>query len=476
MAQDCTKMISEMQEVLNEADATIKKQEELLKLITAPPHKVGTVISTVPAQGTVVSTGNELMLVGTPMENIRPGETVTLSVKTGQIIDRLQLNPMGESGEVKLIHPNAVEVEIGGGLFMLQCDNTANIKLGDRVSVDGSRSVITAIIPQNESRFTLDAHVNVEWDEVGGLEDAKLQLQEAVEYPVKYRKQYEFYHKKPTKGILLYGPPGCGKTLLAKALATSLAKLAGQDEAGYIYVKGPEILDKYVGASEQIIRQLFKTARTYGEIKKTRAIIFIDEADAIMRKRGSGRSSDVEMTIVPSFLAEMDGMDDSETAPLILLATNRPDTLDSAITRDGRIDRKVKVDRPNQAAARNIFEIHLRKTPTAVQKDKLISLATEVAFHDRPMYHVTTKASSTPLVFHFRDMLSGAMVAGIVSRAVSSAFRRDIEKNKLSGIQESDVVSAVESAFREHIDMDHRELLLNFTEGQEVTNIKKVVV
>lgn len=256
--------------------------------------------------------------------------------------------------------------------------------------------------------------------------------------------------------------------MLAKALATSLAQLQGKDTPGYLYVKGPEILDKYVGATEQIIRQIFKAAREFGEKHGTRAVLFLDEADAVLRKRGSGKSSDIENTIVPAFLAEMDGLNDSATNPLVLLATNRPDSLDSAVTRDGRVDRKIKVGRPDKETVAAIFGIHLKDKPTKEDPEKLIAKAVSHLYKDRPMYRLQLKGQAEPVFFHFHHMLSGAMVAGIVDRAISSAFRRDLTAAKPLGILEADMLQAIDESFEESKGMDHDGDLAEHTEGMPI--------
>lgn len=272
--------------------------------------------------------------------------------------------------------------------------------------------------PLEVSRFAPDSIPNVKWEDIGGLEDAKRDFMEAIEMPYQNKDLYEFYKVKPIKGILLSGPPGCGKTMLGKAAARALASMHDKESVrtGFLYVKGPEILNMYVGQTEQTIRDMFFDAYRHKEEHGYPAIIFLDEADAILAARGT-RSVGIGNTIVPAFLTEMDGLE--ESGAIVIIATNRPDVLDPAIVRDGRIDRKVSVTRPKKENAIEILLLNLKKIP--VQEGILKEdIANEVA---EMMYDPDTYVTDE---LRLRDCINGAMLANVVNLAISTALHRDI--------------------------------------------------
>ncbi|MCU0862003.1 MAG: CDC48 family AAA ATPase [Methanomassiliicoccales archaeon] len=233
---------------------------------------------------------------------------------------------------------------------------------------------------------------NVHWDEIGGLEDAKRELREAVEWPLKYGLAFEHMHATPPKGILLYGPPGTGKTLLAKAVAT-------ESEANFINVKGPEFLSKWVGESEKAVRETFRKARTAAP-----CIIFLDEVDAIAPTRGGDADSHVTERVISQMLTEMDGLESLHNV-VVIAATNRPDMLDTAMLRPGRFDRLVKIGAPDLEARKQIFKVHLKDKPLA------------------PNVDVAELARRT-------DGYTGADISAVVNEAVMLAIRRIVAKGK----------------------------------------------
>lgn len=294
--------------------------------------------------------------------------------------------------------------------------------------------------PLEASRFALDTLPNVAWEDIGGLEDAKKQFLEAVEIPYKNRELYAFYKKRHIKGILLSGPPGCGKTMLGKAAAYELAQLHGKESSrtGFLYVKGPEILNCYVGNTEETIRSLFSDAQRHYEVHGYPAIIFLDEADAILAARGP-HTLGLTNTIVPAFLTEMDGL--IESSALVVIATNRPDILDPAIIRDGRVDRKITIGRPDERQARIILNKELRKVPT------LESL------EDCFIEHLW--AANLENGVWLRDVINGAMLVNCVQFAISSALHRDIANGKPSGLTQEDAVFAVEAIRKQSMGVRH---------------------
>lgn len=278
----------------------------------------------------------------------------------------------------------------------------------------------------------------VVWDDICGLEEAKRDLREAVELPYKEKDLYLFYNKRPIKGVLLSGSPGCGKTMLGKALATSLAEIHGASSvgSGFVYIKGPEVLDKFVGGSDEKMRGIFSRAKDHKKEFGYPSILFFDEADALLRKRSE---STVKINVVPTFLAEMDGME--ESAAIVILATNCPEVLDPAVVREGRIDRKIHIEKPKKAMALKIVLKHLSKIPLMEEAHDLALLLVTMLFDDQRKLNSKTKLAS---------VISGAMLVGCVDLAVSNAIHRDITNKLRSGVSSEDIVVAVERIHRQN--------------------------
>ncbi len=405
--------------------------------------------------------GRELEVKLPVDKSLKAGDTVRLSMKTFQIVDVIEDSLWGGVATIKRILDNGrVEVEFQGNARVVLLGRTQSPEAGDRVVLDKSGSIILLNIGKDESRFEFSEKLEFTWADIGGQDAAVSVMIQAIEFPIVHADLYKKYKRKPLKGILIYGPPGCGKTLLAKGAAAARARLLSSKDVsgGFLCIKGPEMLTKWVGEPEGVIRQIFDLARAFKKKYGYPLTIFIDEAEALLSKRGSGISSDVEKTIVPTFLAEMDGLE--ESSALIILATNRPDVLDPAIIRPGRIDRKVKVDRPrNQKGAGQIFAIHLKKTLLR-EGLELAGLAaqaaTEVFSPKRVIFdlELTDNAGQKEdRPFTFGDVLSGAMIANIVERATEIAIRRNVENlGTPEGITFDDIVSAADSAFVESRD------------------------
>lgn len=301
--------------------------------------------------------------------------------------------------------------------------------------------------PLEASRFSPAAIPGVTWDDIGGLANAKADMMEAIELPYKHKELFEHYGKRPIKGILLSGSPGNGKTMLGKAAANALARIHGGESArtGFLYVKAPEVLNQYVGQTEQTIRDMFMDANRHFVEHGYPAVIFIDEADAILATRGS-RNIGIGNTIVPAFLTEMDGLEASTA--IVILATNRPDILDPAIVREGRIDRKIHVDRPNLETAKIIVKLYLCKFPISSEYEMDVlaeGLATEIFNPDR--YVKDDK--------RLCDIVSGALIASCVDLAVSSAIHRDILTGDKGGIMPDDILYAVDRITHQNKAVNH---------------------
>lgn len=291
--------------------------------------------------------------------------------------------------------------------------------------------------PLVASRFTQDNPPNISWDDIGGLEEAKRDMIEAVEMPHRNQKLFKHYHKKPIKGILLSGPPGCGKTMLGKAAATCLSHIYDKEttRTGFLYVKGPEILDQFVGQTEKCIRDLFQDAQRHQEENGYPAIIFIDEADSILAARGTSTIG-LGNTIVPQFLTEMDGL--SPSSAIVIIATNRPDILDPAIVRDGRIDRKVKVTRPTRDSALAILLSNLKGIPLH-SREKLTTEQYAVALRDAFFRPDRVIRRGEPL----SSIVNGAMLANCINIAVSYAVHRDLAHKTFTGLTLEDGIEAI---------------------------------
>jgi ATP-dependent 26S proteasome regulatory subunit len=347
-------------------------------------------------------------------------------------------------------------------------------KAGDRVILDYYGLIVQRNLGSHDASHALVEDTKVTWDDVGGQEEAKRALQEAIVEPVTKKKIYERFGMRSSKGVLLHGASGTGKTMLAKAAATALAELYGKESrsSGFIYVKGPELLNKWLGETEANIRRIFASAREHKEKHGYPAIVFIDEADALLGRRGSmGPGYEgMERTLVPQFLAEMDGM--TSSGAFVLLATNRPDILDPAVVRDGRIDRKVHVSRPSQKDAAAIFERLLRdKHPVTGMTGE--DCARALFNPMRVLWKVKIKANSEGLTreasFTLADLASGAMVAGIVGRATQRAIRAEAKYIELSHI-----VSAVDEVEEEQAQLAHdASEFMEGLVGEEVVSIEK---
>lgn len=414
-------------------EAANKKLEEMNKFIEE--------LNKVPLQiARVAGISKDRILLDGPnglVEGERPshvklkvGDKVLVHPMTGAIVKHASLEVGGRTGTVEevLAEGKALVRDTRGEVGLVTSGDLA-ISAGDRVVLQGS--VVTAVLPrEGSSPYLQPLDTKVKWEDVIGQQRAVRALQEAVEWPRKHKALFERFGRRASKGVLLFGPPGCGKTLLAKAAVTAINEAC--KTPGFFYVKGPEILDKYVGETESRIREIFAAARAHKVRTGESPVLFIDEADALLRRRGSSISSDVGNTIVPQFLSEMDGLE--EGGPLVLLATNAAGALDEAVVRPGRIDNTVEVGRPGPEDTMDLFEYYLKGVPLAEQEDY-------------PDYIVARiwKTSDLRVGDKFlSDQMSGAIVAGLVQDAISVAIRRNIEnpKTKDKGLLRADLAAA----------------------------------
>lgn len=399
---------------------------------------------------------------GLPGVFFKRAENVKIDMESKQIHSSVGSSSAGDVAYVKSIVDNEhIEVENNGEarvvIYSAEVDVDKAIRPGDRVMLDNSSTVIIRVLERDgKDCYNLHSEINVDWDDIAGLDDAKYQLKEVLELPYQHPEVYKFYNMKPPKGVLLYGPQGCGKTLCGKAAAAAIAKIHGKAnfQSGFIYVKGPELLSKWVGESESKIRNLFSRGREHYEIHNYPATLFIDEADAIMPMRGSGKSSDVENTIVPQFLSEMDGLEESYVT--VILATNQPKRIDPAVVREGRIDRHIKINRPTADNALDYFKIHMKGLPVVKGSclEELASVAMRELFDgDKVLYRVT-HAKSVEL-FRMSDKVTGAMIAGVVAQAKSNAMKRDLAKGgKPRGVMPDDFKESVNNIYVQHMGLN----------------------
>jgi len=338
----------------------------------------------------------------------------------------------------------------------------ANLRSGDLLRLDSRSNLLLERLLQPEVEHLLLEHVpNVTFADIGGLDDQIEKIRDAVELPFLHADLFAEYQLPAPKGILLYGPPGCGKTLIAKAVANSLAQRVAAktgDDKGrsyFINIKGPELLNKYVGETERQIRLVFQRAREKSE-EGWPVIIFFDEMDSMFRTRGTGVSSDMESTIVPQLLAEIDGADKLQNV-IIIGATNREDLIDPAILRPGRLDVKIRVDRPNRNAAQQILLRYLSDDlPFGVdcQISDIVDQTIDRIFAETAenrFLEITYQNGEKEELF-YKDFLSGAMLENIVRRAKKKAIKRRIEGGD-GGIITADLISSVVDEFLEHEDL-----------------------
>ncbi|HEY5648939.1 MAG TPA: proteasome ATPase [Nitrospiria bacterium] len=345
------------------------------------------------------------------------------------------------------------------------------LSVGDNLLFDGRSGYLLEKLPKSEvSELVLEEVPDVGYDDIGGLKGQVEVIQDAVELPFLHPDLFAEHKLLPPKGILLYGPPGCGKTLIAKAVANSIAQKLG-DRSGkevrsfFLHVKGPELLNKYVGESERQIREVFQKAKERAE-EGFPVIVFFDEMDALFRTRGTGVSSDMESTIVPQFLSEIDGVERLRNV-IVIGASNRQDLIDPAILRPGRLDVKIRIDRPDEKSAGEIFSKYLTAdlpfAPEELKKNngdasamvsRLIRNAVEKMFStkDENKFLEVTYQSGEKETLYFKDFVSGALIQGVVSRAKKYAIKRMIGSGK-KGIRLEDLSRAVREEFKEHEDL-----------------------
>jgi len=372
-------------------------------------------------------------------------------------------------GERVLVIANADEERVVRLAEPLRNDT---IRAGDSLLLDARAGYVYEKVPKSEvEELVLEEVPDVDYHDIGGLSRQIEQIRDAVELPFLHAELFREHQLRPPKGVLLYGPPGCGKTLIAKAVANSLAKKIAEKRGEekhssyFLNIKGPELLNKYVGETERHIRLIFQRAREKAS-EGTPVIVFFDEMDSVFRTRGSGVSSDVENTIVPQLLSEIDGVEGLENV-IVIGASNREDMIDPAILRPGRLDVKIKIERPDAEAARDIFSKYIlpglplhKDDITEYGGDVDATVAAMIEATVLRMYSETeenrflevTYANGDKEVLYFKDFNSGAMIQNIVDRAKKMAIK-DFLGNGQKGMRLQHLLDSCVDEFRENEDL-----------------------
>jgi proteasome-associated ATPase len=474
-----TKQNEKLVTTLQEAKAQIEALRAEVEKLTAPPSTYA-IFSSLNQDGTgnVYVSGRKMKVSLHPSiqsKGLRKGQEVILN-EALNVIEARGFDVQGEVVRLKdmlegnralvTLHFDEEKVaELGDPLL------AERLSVGDHLLFDPRSGCVIEKLPKSEAEeLVLEEVPDVDYAHIGGLQHELEQVRDAVELPFLHPHLFAEYQLSAPKGVLLYGPPGCGKTLIAKAVANSIAKklghLTGKEVRSYfLHVKGPELLNKYVGESERQVREVFKKAKERAADGNP-VIVFFDEMDALFRTRGTGISSDIESTIVPQFLSEIDGVERLRNV-IVIGASNRQDLIDPAVLRAGRLDVKVKVGRPDAVAARDIFskyvgtnlpfdEEELKRhggdVKALVEHVTDLTVGAMYATSEENKFIEVTYANGEKEILYFKDFASGALIEGIVSRAKKYAVKRAIAQEG-RGLRSEDLIRAIREEFKEHEDL-----------------------
>ena len=474
-----TKQNEKLVATLQEAKAQIEALRAEVEKLTAPPSTYA-IFSSLNADGTgnVYVSGRKMKVSLHPSikaKELRKGQQIVLN-EALNVIEAKAFDVQGEVVRLKdLLEGNRALVtlhfdeekvaELGDPLLL------ERLSVGDHLLYDPRSGYVIEKLPKSEAEeLVLEEVPDVDYAHIGGLQHELEQVRDAVELPFLHPALFSDFKLSAPKGVLLYGPPGCGKTLIAKAVANSIAKklghLTGKEVRSYfLHVKGPELLNKYVGESERQVREVFKKAKERAADGNP-VIVFFDEMDALFRTRGTGISSDVESTIVPQFLSEIDGVERLRNV-IVIGASNRQDLIDPAVLRAGRLDVKVRVGRPDAVAAKDIFSKYLRPdlpfaedelkryggdAKALVEHLTTFTVDAMYATSEENKFIEVTYANGEKEILYFKDFASGALIEGIVARAKKYAVKRAIAQEG-RGLRSEDLIRAIREEFKEHEDL-----------------------
>lgn len=466
---------------LRDAREQIVALKSEIDRLSEPPSGYGTVVRVLPdGSADIMASGKKLRVAISPdveIASLVPGSEVLLNDSLNIIAFR-DFEDVGEIVTLKEVLDDGMRALIVGHSDEERVVRIAEplrggpMRAGDALLMDARASIVIERVPKAEvEELVLEEVPDIDYSDIGGLGEQIEAIRDAVELPFLHAELFEEHRLLAPKGILLYGPPGCGKTLIAKAVANSLAKKVaertGREEGRsyFLNIKGPELLNKYVGETERHIRLVFARAREKAS-EGMPVIVFFDEMDSLFRTRGSGVSSDVENTIVPQLLSEIDGVEGLENV-IVIGASNREDMIDPAILRPGRLDVKIKIERPDAEAAREIFAKYLIPELPLHAEDlaehggdgpatcaAMIQRAAELMYSESEenRFLEVTYANGDKEVLYFKDFNSGAMIQNIVSRAKKSAIK-DFLSTGEKGIRVQHLLDACLDEFRENEDL-----------------------